>query len=254
MVGWHHWLNGHEFEQAPGNSEGQGSLVWCAAVHGVTKSWTRLSNWTTTAEGHQEYIYKWNNSHRAAAAHYQRPQTPKKIRKDPHVTRWDERDKRKKRSRKGPLPLWKSVAKGEETFLYPKNIFTGGEISRDRKRAFRAQRRVGKPACVGPNRVRHTQMVHVPQPLCIPAWDMCLLAWTEAECQNMEFGEQIQGEVCCWLCRNSLRGWDEELHNWKCSWRKPRKHRIKVPLLSKHKRWERHYNISPHALVPASSD
>ena len=27
MVGWHHWLNGHEFEQAPGDCEGQGSLV-----------------------------------------------------------------------------------------------------------------------------------------------------------------------------------------------------------------------------------
>ena len=28
MVGWHHWLNGHEFEQTPGDSEGQGSLLW----------------------------------------------------------------------------------------------------------------------------------------------------------------------------------------------------------------------------------
>ena len=27
MVGWHHWLNGLEFEQTPGDSEGQGSLV-----------------------------------------------------------------------------------------------------------------------------------------------------------------------------------------------------------------------------------
>ena len=27
MVGWHHQLNGHEFEQAPGDSEGQGGLV-----------------------------------------------------------------------------------------------------------------------------------------------------------------------------------------------------------------------------------
>ena len=27
MVGWHHWLNGHEFEQAPGDGEGLGSLV-----------------------------------------------------------------------------------------------------------------------------------------------------------------------------------------------------------------------------------
>ena len=29
MVGWHYWLNGHEFEQAPGDSEGQGGLVRC---------------------------------------------------------------------------------------------------------------------------------------------------------------------------------------------------------------------------------
>ena len=30
MVGWHHWLNGHEFEQTQGDSEGQGSLVCCS--------------------------------------------------------------------------------------------------------------------------------------------------------------------------------------------------------------------------------
>ena len=29
MVGWHHLLNGHEFEQTPGDSERQGSLVCC---------------------------------------------------------------------------------------------------------------------------------------------------------------------------------------------------------------------------------
>ena len=39
MVGWHHRLNGHEFEQALGDGE-----AWYAAVHGVTKSWTQLSN------------------------------------------------------------------------------------------------------------------------------------------------------------------------------------------------------------------
>ena len=27
MVGWHHRLNGHEFEQAPGDGEGQGGLA-----------------------------------------------------------------------------------------------------------------------------------------------------------------------------------------------------------------------------------
>ena len=29
-VGWHHWLNGHEFEQALGDSKGQGSLACCS--------------------------------------------------------------------------------------------------------------------------------------------------------------------------------------------------------------------------------
>ena len=44
MLGWHHQLGGHEFEQTPGmvmDREG-----WCAVVYGVTKSWTRLSDWT----------------------------------------------------------------------------------------------------------------------------------------------------------------------------------------------------------------
>ena len=31
MVGWHHCLNGHEYEQTPGDSEGQGSLACCSA-------------------------------------------------------------------------------------------------------------------------------------------------------------------------------------------------------------------------------
>jgi len=30
MVGWHHQLNGHEFEQTSGDSEGQGSLACCS--------------------------------------------------------------------------------------------------------------------------------------------------------------------------------------------------------------------------------
>ena len=31
MVGWHHQLNGREFEQSLGDSEGQGNLVrWCS--------------------------------------------------------------------------------------------------------------------------------------------------------------------------------------------------------------------------------
>ena len=44
MVGWHHWLNGHEFASTPGVGDGQGA--WSAAVRGVAKSLTQLSDWT----------------------------------------------------------------------------------------------------------------------------------------------------------------------------------------------------------------
>ena len=33
MVGWHHRLNGHEFEQALGVGDGQGILVCCSLCH-----------------------------------------------------------------------------------------------------------------------------------------------------------------------------------------------------------------------------
>ena len=45
MVGCHHCLNGHEFEQTLGDSEGLDA--WHAAVHGITKSQTWLSERTT---------------------------------------------------------------------------------------------------------------------------------------------------------------------------------------------------------------
>ena len=42
MVGWHHRLDGHVFEEALGTGDGQGSL--CAAVHRVAKIGAQLSN------------------------------------------------------------------------------------------------------------------------------------------------------------------------------------------------------------------
>ena len=41
MVGWHHQLNGHEFEQAPDMVKDR--ETWPAAVYEVAKSQTRLS-------------------------------------------------------------------------------------------------------------------------------------------------------------------------------------------------------------------
>ena len=31
MVGWHHQLDGHEFEQTPGDGEGHGNLAYCSS-------------------------------------------------------------------------------------------------------------------------------------------------------------------------------------------------------------------------------
>ena len=71
MVWWHQWLNGHEFAETLGDSEGQGSQAWHAAVHGVTKSRTWLSDWTELkyyfVSAH--YLKKKNHkAHRSAEA------------------------------------------------------------------------------------------------------------------------------------------------------------------------------------------
>ena len=44
MAGWHHRLNGRKFEWTPG--VGMDREAWRAAIHGVAKSRTRLSDWT----------------------------------------------------------------------------------------------------------------------------------------------------------------------------------------------------------------
>ena len=45
MAGWYHQLNGHGFEQTPGNSEGQGSLTCCSPwCHKESDMTNRLNN------------------------------------------------------------------------------------------------------------------------------------------------------------------------------------------------------------------
>ena len=54
MVGWHHRLNGHEFEQALGVCDGQGGLVCCSPwVHKELDTTERL-NWTDYAISMEE--------------------------------------------------------------------------------------------------------------------------------------------------------------------------------------------------------
>ena len=49
MDGWHHQLNGHEFEQTPGDGEGQGSLACCSLCG------HKASDKTVTEEQQQDF-------------------------------------------------------------------------------------------------------------------------------------------------------------------------------------------------------
>ena len=46
MVGWYHWLNGHEFEQAPGVGDGQRGLECCSPQDLRESDRTKQLNWT----------------------------------------------------------------------------------------------------------------------------------------------------------------------------------------------------------------
>ena len=46
MAGWHHWLDGHEFEWTPGVGDGQGGLVYCNSWGHKESDMTKWLNWT----------------------------------------------------------------------------------------------------------------------------------------------------------------------------------------------------------------
>ena len=50
MVGWHHRLNGHEFEQALGDIEGQGSLACYSPSRELDKSWSQRAGHSSVSE------------------------------------------------------------------------------------------------------------------------------------------------------------------------------------------------------------
>ena len=51
MAGWHHWLNGHEFEWALGVGDGQGSLVCCSSWGCKELDTTKRVNWKAVTAG-----------------------------------------------------------------------------------------------------------------------------------------------------------------------------------------------------------
>ena len=47
MIGWHHWIDGHEFEKAAGAGDGQGGLECCSPWgHRIRHDWVTELNWT----------------------------------------------------------------------------------------------------------------------------------------------------------------------------------------------------------------
>ena len=60
-VGWHHRLNGHEFEQTPGDDEGQGTVVCCSPggrrESDTTEQLNWLTEWPIWAKNLKEWMY-----------------------------------------------------------------------------------------------------------------------------------------------------------------------------------------------------
>ena len=81
MVGWHHWHNGHESEQTPGDSEEQGSLACCSSWgHRESDMTWQLNNNTrikwNLSQGYKDSIISTN----------QCDTPPNKLRNKNHVT------------------------------------------------------------------------------------------------------------------------------------------------------------------------
>ena len=60
IVGWHHWLDGHEFEQVLGVGNWQGGLVCCRGSQRVGHDWVTELNWTEQLWNYRSYRF-WAN-------------------------------------------------------------------------------------------------------------------------------------------------------------------------------------------------
>ena len=59
MAGWHHWLDGHEFEWTPGVGDGQGGLVRCNSWRHKESDMTEQLNWTESLHFPAEQARTW---------------------------------------------------------------------------------------------------------------------------------------------------------------------------------------------------
>ena len=57
MVGWHHWLDGHEFEQTPGDNERWGRLACC--IPWDHRELDMMNDWTRTKKSRKCKQYEW---------------------------------------------------------------------------------------------------------------------------------------------------------------------------------------------------
>ena len=62
MVGWHHWLSGHEFEQARGDGDGQRSVACCRPWGHKLSDTTEQLNWTDKTAQNLSVIHKHNKT------------------------------------------------------------------------------------------------------------------------------------------------------------------------------------------------
>ena len=73
MVGWHHWLDGHEFERTPGVGDGQGSLLCYSSGGHKESDMTEQLNWTELLPRSKCLLISWLQSSSAVIL------VPKKI-------------------------------------------------------------------------------------------------------------------------------------------------------------------------------
>ena len=62
MVGWHHWLDGHEFEWTPEVGDGQGGLACCSPWDSKELDTTERLNWIFLKNGVSIKMHCWNSS------------------------------------------------------------------------------------------------------------------------------------------------------------------------------------------------